>query len=426
MITEIRLRNFKSFRDATVRLGPFSLVIGANGAGKSNLFDALRFLHFLGRGSSIRDAIEGHASPSAAAVAVPGIRGGSRGITHLQDPSSVFHLEVRMVTPQGPIDYRISVDSESFKVVSETLAADRHPWEYVFDTHPTTAPLAQERESPVILARYYKNNRGTNPKRSFGAHESILSQFKDRAADSNLNEHFANAAREELATIKPLELRPEVLRQYSALGQFSMGEHGENFAALVWMLDQESQWDDGDPSEDARQRLAAIQNWLSELTPHPVSQVRPEEAPTGEVIFALREHPFDQALTARSLSDGTLRFAALTFEVLGVGGRRTLVIEEVENGINPARLVLLVRLLQTASETEPGLQVIASTHAPGILDYASESVLSDSVFIGWDAETQGSCAIPLMSIPSLEEVRPFSSMGDLQSEGWFQAAMEAR
>ncbi len=41
MITRIRIQNYRSFVDAEVGLRPFSLVVGANGAGKSNL---MRFL----------------------------------------------------------------------------------------------------------------------------------------------------------------------------------------------------------------------------------------------------------------------------------------------------------------------------------------------------------------------------------------------
>jgi predicted ATPase len=37
MITQVRIRNYRSFVDAEVKLRPFSLVVGANGSGKSNL-----------------------------------------------------------------------------------------------------------------------------------------------------------------------------------------------------------------------------------------------------------------------------------------------------------------------------------------------------------------------------------------------------
>lgn len=48
MITRIRLCNFKSFRDVSVPLGRFTVVLGANGAGKSNLFDVRRLLDLPG------------------------------------------------------------------------------------------------------------------------------------------------------------------------------------------------------------------------------------------------------------------------------------------------------------------------------------------------------------------------------------------
>ena len=37
MVTRIRIQNYRSFVDAEVTLRPFTLVVGANGSGKSNL-----------------------------------------------------------------------------------------------------------------------------------------------------------------------------------------------------------------------------------------------------------------------------------------------------------------------------------------------------------------------------------------------------
>ena len=45
MITSLRLVNFKNFADETLHLGPFTLIVGANASGKSNIRDAFRFLH---------------------------------------------------------------------------------------------------------------------------------------------------------------------------------------------------------------------------------------------------------------------------------------------------------------------------------------------------------------------------------------------
>ena len=37
MITSIRMVNFKNFVDETLRLGPFTVVVGTNASGKSNI-----------------------------------------------------------------------------------------------------------------------------------------------------------------------------------------------------------------------------------------------------------------------------------------------------------------------------------------------------------------------------------------------------
>jgi predicted ATPase len=43
MITSIRFQNFKALRDATLPLGPFTLIVGPNGSGKSTAMQAFRF-----------------------------------------------------------------------------------------------------------------------------------------------------------------------------------------------------------------------------------------------------------------------------------------------------------------------------------------------------------------------------------------------
>ena len=50
MITSLRLTDFKNFADETLRAGPFTVIVGANASGKSNLRDAFRFLYGIGRG----------------------------------------------------------------------------------------------------------------------------------------------------------------------------------------------------------------------------------------------------------------------------------------------------------------------------------------------------------------------------------------
>src|SRR6476620_6700799 len=47
MLTRLKVDGFKNLVDVDVRFGPFTCVTGANGVGKSKLFDAIKFLSAL-------------------------------------------------------------------------------------------------------------------------------------------------------------------------------------------------------------------------------------------------------------------------------------------------------------------------------------------------------------------------------------------
>ena len=60
MLTSVQIEDFKSYRDATLKLGPLTVLIGANASGKSNAIEALRLLSWIVQGnrlSAIRYAV---------------------------------------------------------------------------------------------------------------------------------------------------------------------------------------------------------------------------------------------------------------------------------------------------------------------------------------------------------------------------------
>ena len=69
MLVSLSIKNFKSIREAHVRFGPFTCFVGHNGAGKSNLFDAIHFLGALAArdiaaaATEVRRTSDGGSSP---------------------------------------------------------------------------------------------------------------------------------------------------------------------------------------------------------------------------------------------------------------------------------------------------------------------------------------------------------------------------
>lgn len=57
MLTCFKVSIFKNPVEVDVRFGPFTCIAGANGVGKSNLFDAIKFLGLAARGT-LKDAAD--------------------------------------------------------------------------------------------------------------------------------------------------------------------------------------------------------------------------------------------------------------------------------------------------------------------------------------------------------------------------------
>ncbi len=117
MLTEFRLKNFKSFQQqASLPLGPLTVLIGANAAGKSNAIEALRLLSWLAQGNklgSIQSAVnQGDAL----------IRGRLDDV--FRRGESVFALGAKLSAPDGPeLTIEVGLRDGELHIVQERLQA---------------------------------------------------------------------------------------------------------------------------------------------------------------------------------------------------------------------------------------------------------------------------------------------------------------
>src|SRR4051812_31423787 len=92
MLTRLKVSGFKNLVDVDVRFGPFICIAGVNGSGKSNLFDAIRFLAALAEKPLVEAALS--------------VRGGGRsadirGLFHRVGDQSApeMSFEAEMIIP---------------------------------------------------------------------------------------------------------------------------------------------------------------------------------------------------------------------------------------------------------------------------------------------------------------------------------------
>lgn len=202
---------------------------------------------------------------------------------------------------------------------------------------------------------------------------------------------------------------PAILRQYSrSQSAQRLGERGENFAALVRSI-----------LADSVLRSAYL-SWLRQLTPMELDDVTILEGALGEPLFALKEG--DEILPAPILSDGTLRFAAITAAFFQPEMPSIITLEEIENGIHPSRLRLLVELLKSQTRSPSGPQVFATTHSPVVLAWLDEEDYKTTFLCRRDPETGASIITPLSEIPHLIDLVRKQPIGELFTEGWLEGA----
>jgi predicted ATPase len=98
MLTRLKVSGFKNLVDVDVRFGPFTCVAGANGVGKSNLFDAIRFLSSLAERPLVEAALSVRDEESKS--------GDVRSLFHRigKDFEKEMSFEAEMIIPQTATD----------------------------------------------------------------------------------------------------------------------------------------------------------------------------------------------------------------------------------------------------------------------------------------------------------------------------------
>jgi predicted ATPase len=213
-----------------------------------------------------------------------------------------------------------------------------------------------------------------------------------------------------LQSMRFIDFSPEAMRKPSLPGQVILTDRGENLSSVLQSIC-------GD--EDLKK---ALSGWVQELTPMDVVDFDFVPDAQGRILVHLIEEG-GKRTSANSASDGTLRFLGILAALLGPKPARFYFLEEIDNGIHPTRLALLMDLLEKRSR-KGEVQVVASTHSPQVLRLIQETDLQYVTLAYRLKGTPEGRLKALPEIPDLMEVVKRKDIARLHESSWMENAME--
>jgi hypothetical protein len=402
MFTKLRLKNFKNFQEAELELGPLTLVVGMNASGKSNVREAFRFLHGIGRGYTLPDII-GAKYGEGGEPQWGGMRGGIREVAFQGSPT--FALEVSFTVfykkREHIATYRIEVEVGANggkpRVIHESLGLDGYDFLF-FEANQSSKP-----DQMQVVAR---SNKEKAQHISLRTLQPALSQLAERFSLNREVRGLIQASLGTLGKMRFLDLSPELMRLPSFPGQQVLGDRGENLSSVLQGV-----------CEDPSRKQALIQ-WIRELTPMDAMNLEFQTDLIGQVIVTLLEEN-GQRITAFSASDGTLRFLGLLAALFSAEPAVFYFVEELENGIHPTRLHLLVQLIEQ-QVSQGKVQVAAITHSPQLLRLVSPDNLTFAA-LTYRLEGHADAQIkPILDIPEARRIIEEHDLGQLYEAGWLE------
>ena len=408
MLTRLEANGFKNLVDFALDFGPYTCIAGANGVGKSNIFDAIRFLSLLTE-YNMNDAAR-H------------IRGTPAG-ENAGDLADLFFAtgDQRQKRFQLAAEMIVSreVSDDFGRPAKSTSTFLRYEVGFRYEL-PSAAVgpfggLVLEREElrPITVGRAHNHLRFPHHKANFrnrlvynrrfgkpyidttkdGEQDVILvhqdggSRGRAQGAPAERarrtiigTENTAAtptilAARQEMRRWRTLALEPAAMRRPDPYMQTpGIASNGAHIPATLQHIGTRK------AGATTEQALATVASRLSDLVP--VTAVRVRRDDVRQLLSLELEERSGLRLPANSVSDGTLRFLALA-ALAEDSTEGVLCLEGPENGIHPANLEAMNLLLhdiavdptEPVGDENPMRQVVVATHSPYFVQLQREDEL---------------------------------------------------
>ena len=382
MLKRIKIQGYKSLADVEVHLGHLAVLVGPNASGKSNFLDALQLLSRIATCHTLEEAFD----PPYRGHPLESFTFGDEGIKSLLEKESVsFSIEVDVQLSTAVIEsvnHRIQEIRET--AVKDTQTVDKPVPKQLPPVREENLRYRIEMEmlpklgilrvADEYLAALTANGELNQKRKPFleqienrlhlrmegQAHPLYYKRYLDYSilSRSHYPPHYPHltAMQEELANWLTFYLEPrEQMRLPNPVrAVHDIGLMGEDLAAFLNTLQALN-----------KRQFESIEKSLRTMIPS-ITGIDVSANELGEVELDIREGK--KNISARILSDGTLRILGL---LALVGSKETPALigfEEPENGVPPRQIRRIAKFLETRRLLER-TQYIVTTHSPILPDF---------------------------------------------------------
>ncbi len=342
-LTRLAARRYRSVRKDAIDIGPLNLLIGANAAGKSNVLDALRFLH---EGAVARDFRQ----PTFA-------RGGIIHLAWKGEEAQRTDLTTTVVDGDASYEWDVSLFRHGYDFrIEERLRLQPSP----------TEPPASILESRDGNGWWWSGERN---ERVSLKQEPTACALAAAAADASFE------AREVAEFVRRwgfFDPSPFLLRRdWSNVNSSKLDPYGRNLAETLHTL-KRSAPETFDRVVEATQSVLGLPSSI---------ELRESD---DRFYFVQQEPGLDYRVHQMGVSSGTLRMLALMTALLSEPETNLIGIEEPENYVHPTALSAFAEHLRRATDR---VQFVVTTHSPMLLDALDDPAAVRVVQRGSDGAT---------------------------------------
>ena len=406
MITRFKVKGFKNLYDVELYFGPFTCIAGSNGVGKSNLFDALKFVGELANKTLLEAALSIRETETDK-------RSKSLDIRNIffndgQKYVDLIEFEVDLILPFKAIDDlgQLAEATTTFVTYSlqikyneETSPNGKNILEI---THEKLRQLNQTEYKRTLqrmgFGKEWIKSVSGGVKRSAssfidsdnlnvfisqdqtrGRNKSLLLKSLPRtilSTASAIETPTALVCKREMESWRFLQLEPSALRSADDVSESNqrIQANGSHLPATLYRLIHNE--------KQQKTVQVSIANRLTDLIDD-IFEINVDKDDKRDILTLLLKGKDGNFLPASSLSDGTLRFLALSIIEADPTEQGLICLEEPENGIHPARIPAILKLLQDIATDEslafgndnPLRQVIINTHSPLVVREINDDTL---------------------------------------------------